>query len=100
MYHLFTPTLGPEAFMAVFFIDYDPIIKVADDYWFSKVVCNERTGVLEFPHDDRAARKSFGPAATDPARPHTIPLHPDVGARRDPPTGEKIWGTYGWISRC
>jgi hypothetical protein len=60
LYHQFTPTLQQNAFMTVFFIDYGPIIKDADEYWFAQVEPDARTGVLYFPHDERAAGKSFG----------------------------------------
>lgn len=65
MYHQFTSTLAAGEYMAVFFTDSGPIVNVADGYWFSGAVMNERTGALEFPHNERAARKSFGPGLVD-----------------------------------
>lgn len=51
MYQQFTPALAPNEFMAAFFIDYGPMLKTADAYWFAQAALNERTGVFEFPHE-------------------------------------------------
>jgi hypothetical protein len=65
LYHQFTPWLEPDAFTAAFFRDYAPMLQTADGYWFDQAALNSETGVWEFPHDDRAARKSFGQGLVD-----------------------------------
>jgi hypothetical protein len=65
MYHLFSPTLAPNEFMAAFFVDYGEIIRITDDYWFQLAILNEETGVWEFLHDEPAAIKSFGAGLVD-----------------------------------
>jgi hypothetical protein len=65
MYHQFTSTLPVNEFMTVFFTDYGPILNDADDYWFNQVIVNQQTGALEFPHNERAACKSFGRGLVD-----------------------------------
>jgi hypothetical protein len=54
------PDTAPNAFLAVFFCDYDPKIQVVDAYWAQQITVDEQLGHLQFPHDERAARKSFG----------------------------------------
>lgn len=44
----------------MFFRDYDPKIQVADGYWWQQITVDEQTGMLQFPHDERAAAASFG----------------------------------------
>ncbi|WP_218042418.1 SAV_2336 N-terminal domain-related protein [Streptomyces chartreusis] len=60
LYHQFAPDLGPESFQAAFFRDYEPLLVTADAYWFEQAELDQQTGALRFPHDARAARKSFG----------------------------------------
>jgi hypothetical protein len=60
MYNLVAPGLSPNSFMAAFFTDYGPMVNIADIYWFQYVELNQRTGALEFSHDERAAHNSFG----------------------------------------
>lgn len=64
-YNQVTPDMPWNAFHAVFFRDYDPKIQVADGYWWQQITVDEHTGMLEFPHDERAARKSFGRGLVD-----------------------------------
>ena len=59
-YHWFTPDLAGNEFKAAFFRDYEPKIEVADAYWMQSLVVDQRTGALDFTHDDHEARKSFG----------------------------------------
>jgi hypothetical protein len=47
-------------FQAVFFRDYEPKIEVAGDYRWQRIVVGQQAGALDFAHDDREARKSFG----------------------------------------
>lgn len=64
-YHRFAPDLAQNAFQAVFFRDYEPKIVVADAYWWQSIVVDQRTGALDFAHDDHQARKSFGQGLVD-----------------------------------
>jgi hypothetical protein len=59
-YNQVRPDTAPNAFLAVFFCDYDPKIQVVDAYWAQQITVDEQLGHLQFPHDERAARKSFG----------------------------------------
>jgi hypothetical protein len=59
-YNQVRPGSAPNEFLAVFFRDYDPKIQVADAYWWTAITVDEQTGMLQFPHDERAAGKSFG----------------------------------------
>jgi hypothetical protein len=59
-YNQVRPGSAPNEFLAVFFRDYDPKIQVADGYWWQQITVDEQTGMLQFPHDERAAAASFG----------------------------------------
>lgn len=61
MYHRFTKGLDADSFQAAFFNDHEPKVTTADSYWFQYVQPNPETGAPEFPHDDAAAKDSFGP---------------------------------------
>jgi hypothetical protein len=65
IYNQLSPNLPPNGFTAVFFTGYGSKLTAADAYWFQQAVANPETGALEFPHDDRAARKSFGQGLVD-----------------------------------
>lgn len=54
------PNSKPNTLQAVFFLDYAPFLKVVDDYWLPQLEFDENNGHMYFPHDDRAAEKSFG----------------------------------------
>jgi hypothetical protein len=58
-YNQFMPELPSNELAAVFFRDYEPKIEALDAYWWQGVTANHH-GQLEFPHDQRAAGKSFG----------------------------------------
>jgi hypothetical protein len=60
VYDQIAPNLPEDSFHAVFFLDYEPYLRVADSYWFPQLTLNEHNGHLYFPHDERAAQKSFG----------------------------------------
>jgi hypothetical protein len=65
MYNQLAPNLPANSFTAVFFTDHGSKLTVADAYWFQQVVTNPETGALQFPHDDREARESFGQGLVD-----------------------------------
>lgn len=65
LYHQFTPWLGPDSFTAAFFHDYGPKLTTADAWWYERTIPNSETGALEFTHDDRGLRKSFGQGLVD-----------------------------------
>jgi hypothetical protein len=60
MYHRFVPGLGKNEFQLVFFKDYGGLMEVANSYWIQAATMNKGTGVFEFSHDERIAKKSFG----------------------------------------
>ncbi len=59
------PNQPETSFQSVFFLDYDPWLRVADTYWVSQLQLNEHNGHMYFPHDERAAQKSFGKKFVD-----------------------------------
>jgi hypothetical protein len=46
-------------------LDYEPYLRVADDYWLPQLTFNEHNGHMYFQHDGRAARNSFGKKFVD-----------------------------------
>ena len=60
VYDQIAPHLPANSFQAVFFLDYEPYLQVVDGYWLPQLEFNERNGHMYFPHNERAARKSFG----------------------------------------
>lgn len=64
-YHQFTPDLAEDSFQAVFFRDHEPKIAFGDEYWWQTIAVDNHTGTLDFLHDGREARKSFGQGFVD-----------------------------------
>jgi hypothetical protein len=62
MYDLFAPDLPTNSRHAAFFSATPPFVTIADEYWFQSVELDEKTGYLNFTHDERGRRKSFGRA--------------------------------------
>jgi hypothetical protein len=65
VYDQIAPNRPPNTFQTVFFLDYEPYLQVADDYWIPHITFNEHNGHMYFQHDDRAARNSFGKKFVD-----------------------------------
>jgi hypothetical protein len=65
MYRLFSAGLPSGDSQAAFFCSYGERLVTADGYWFQSVTLNEATGALEFTHDARGLRKSFGPGLVE-----------------------------------
>lgn len=59
-YDSIVPQSKKNSLQAVFFQDYDPFLRIADEYWLAQLEFDENNGHMYFPHDDRAAEKSFG----------------------------------------
>ncbi|SRR6266404_122877 len=60
VYDQIAPNLPENSFQAVFFLDYEPYLQIADSYWFTQLALNEHNGHMYFRHDERAAENSFG----------------------------------------
>lgn len=60
LYDSIAPGSSGHELQAVLFQDYEPFLRVADMYWIQQCEFDENNGHMYFPHDDDAAKKSFG----------------------------------------
>lgn len=61
-YHMVRPRTTEDVLSLAFFQDYEPYVKIADDYWFAVLSFDERTGRHHFKADERRLGKAFGKA--------------------------------------
>jgi len=60
IYNQLIPNQAANSLTGAIFQDYDPYIRIADEYWFSLANFDENTGRMAFEFDDRRAGKAFG----------------------------------------
>ncbi|HEY42336.1 MAG TPA: hypothetical protein G4O18_10875 [Dehalococcoidia bacterium] len=60
IYNAVRPMMAKNSYVGVIFQDYEPYLRIADEYWLQQTIFDKTTGRVKFAFNDRQIYKAFG----------------------------------------